>query len=72
MTTPKETTVPTTPDAVTSPNTCCGEGGAWAPPAGKPVVNGCMLCPRSPTYWRTNRADGKPYQPARAAGEPTT
>jgi len=22
-----------------------------------------MLCPRSPTYWRTNRADGQPYEP---------
>jgi hypothetical protein len=36
--------------------TCCGQGGAWAPPAGQPVVIGCMLCPKSPTYWR-KRAD---------------
>lgn len=33
---------------------CCGEGGPWAP-AGKPLVQGCQLCPRSSTYWR--RAD---------------
>src|SRR6266540_2626132 len=30
----------------------CGQGGAWAPPPGRPVAIGCMLCPRSPTYRR--------------------
>jgi hypothetical protein len=47
---------------------CCGASGAWAPSAGSPVVVGCMLCPKSPTYWRTNRADGQPYEPVRALG----
>ncbi len=47
---------------------CCGQGGAWAPPPGRPVVIGCMLCPRSSTYWRTNRADGQPYASVRALG----
>ncbi|GAA1843275.1 hypothetical protein GCM10009687_05940 [Asanoa iriomotensis] len=31
--------------------TCCGTGGSWAT-AGKPLVNGCQLCPNSPTYWQ--------------------
>lgn len=43
--------------------TCCGEGGAWAT-EGEPLVVGCKLCPNSPTYWRTNRADGEPYRSA--------
>jgi hypothetical protein len=33
--------------------TCCGIGGSWAT-AGKPLVNGCQLCPDSPTYWQRN------------------
>ena len=48
---------------------CCGQGGAWAPGAGKPVVIGCMLCPKSPTYWRAHRSDGRPYEPVRPLGE---
>jgi hypothetical protein len=51
------------------PAVCCGQGGAWAPPAGQPVVIGCMLCPRSATYWRTHRADGRPYEPVRPLGD---
>ncbi len=46
---------------------CCGQGGAWAPPPGRPVVIGYMLCPKSPTYWR-NRADNSPYEPVRPLG----
>jgi hypothetical protein len=38
--------------STTTQAVCCGQGGAWAPSAGRPVVIGCMLCPRSPTYWR--------------------
>jgi hypothetical protein len=41
--------------------TCCGEGGTWAPKAGSARVVGCMLCPKSASYWRTNRADGGEY-----------
>ncbi len=42
--------------------TCCGQGGVWAP-AGDPLVPGCRLCPESPTYYRLpqNREDGQPY-----------
>ncbi len=40
---------------------CCGEGGTWAPKGG-PLAVGCKLCPKSPTYWRTNRADGQSYR----------
>jgi hypothetical protein len=53
-----------TEDATRGNSVCCGQGGAWAPPAGQPLVIGCVLCPRSATYWRTHRADGRPYQPA--------
>jgi hypothetical protein len=49
---------------------CCGQGGAWAPGPGKPVVIGCMLCRESPTYWRTHRSDGLPYEPVHPIGEP--
>jgi hypothetical protein len=62
--------IPSTPDQdrAAEPN-CCGKGGAWAPEPGKPVVIGCMLCPASPTYWRTHRADGRPYAPVGPVGE---
>ncbi|MEN3308896.1 MAG: hypothetical protein V7603_5098 [Micromonosporaceae bacterium] len=46
---------------------CCGEGGAWAP-AGQALVPGCMLCAKSPSWWRSNRADGKPYRPVPPLG----
>lgn len=38
---------------------CCGRGGAWAPPEGEPVVLGCMLCPRSDTYWAPGRREAR-------------
>lgn len=45
------------------PDTCCGEGGSWAPKAGSARVVGCMLCPKaSGYYWRDNRADGGEYR----------
>jgi hypothetical protein len=44
------------------PATCCGQGGSWARQGG-PRLPGCLLCPRSPRYWRGNRRDGQPCQP---------
>ncbi len=55
-------TGPVTASAARNEAVCCGAGGSWAPPAGEPLVIGCMLCPQSTTYWRTNRADGTPYR----------
>lgn len=46
----------TEPTPPTDP-TCCGKGGAWAPKEGQPVVLGCMLCPRSDTYWKPERRE---------------
>ncbi|GGM22767.1 hypothetical protein ACFFX1_10925 [Dactylosporangium sucinum] len=44
------------PDDESRPaGTCCGEKycGAKNPAqAGKPLAPTCILCPRSPTYWR--------------------
>lgn len=48
---------------------CCGEGGSWAPKAGQPLAAGCRLCPASPNYWRTNRADGGEYREVEALSE---
>jgi hypothetical protein len=64
MTAPMPATEPAEPVA------CCGEGGGWAP-AGEPLVPGCDLCPRSPTYWQLpeNRPDGQPYRPVPPLGE---
>jgi hypothetical protein len=61
-------------DEPTVPAECCGLGGAWAHPAGSRLVLGCQLCPQSPTYWRTHRADGRPYVPVEPLGghDPTT
>lgn len=56
----------------TSEKTCCGEGGSWAPKPGGELVAGCALCPRSPTYWRRVRADGRPYEPVKALNEMDT
>ena len=47
---------------------CCGEGWTGAPTAGAPSVPGCMLCPKSAMYWRTHRADGRPYEPVKPLG----
>jgi hypothetical protein len=62
-------TTPTPNQDHAAESVCCGHGGAWAPGTGKPTVIGCMLCPKSPTYWRNNRADDRPYQPVRPIGE---
>jgi hypothetical protein len=40
---------------------------AWAP-AGQALVPGCMLCAKSPSWWRSNRADGKLYRPVPPLG----
>jgi hypothetical protein len=50
---------------------CCG-GHDYSPAAGEPLVLGCAMCPRSPTYWRLpeNRADGREYAPLPPIGDP--
>jgi hypothetical protein len=62
-------TAPTPASESPSTPTCCGEGGGWAA-AGKALVPGCDLCPKSPTYWRAaeNRSDGQPYRPTPPLG----
>ncbi|MEV4539815.1 hypothetical protein AB0J82_39185 [Asanoa sp. NPDC049518] len=35
---------------------CCGQDGTWSPKPGSPVTAACLLCPRSPTYWRKSAA----------------
>lgn len=31
--------------------TCCGQGGAWVPKEGSPLIPSCSLCPKSATFW---------------------
>lgn len=48
-TAPAEQLPPPTVDDQGNP-VCCGEGGAWTPKPGEPLIPSCLLCPRSATY----------------------
>ena len=40
--------------AANSADLCCGQDGSLSPKPGSPVSPACMLCKRSPTYWRNH------------------
>ncbi|MEV4539305.1 hypothetical protein AB0J82_36585 [Asanoa sp. NPDC049518] len=50
--------------------TCCGQDGTWSPKPGSPVTAACLLCPRSPTYWRKSSTDPSVGEPLRNDVDP--